>query len=142
MEFTRLDLLLLRHHVPVLTLGSNPNPVHHLDEENAQKVHQGLAKVEKVLAHSSFIIPDAPLTEADIRLYTTILRFDPVYFGHFKCNLLAVENCPNTLRWLRQISALPGVKETINMTHIKVCHSITMHAIKVLVSLLHVAQAN
>lgn len=91
-----------------------------VDEENARKVHEGLRKVEGILSQNEFIIPGAAsLTEADIRLFTTILRFDPVYFGHFKCNLLAVRDCPNTLRWLKQIAALPGVKETINMTHIK-----------------------
>lgn len=90
------------------------------DEENARKVYEGLRKVEEILSQSEFIIPGAnSLTEADIRLFTTMLRFDPVYFGHFKCNLLAVRDCPNTLRWLRQIAAMPGVKETINMTHIK-----------------------
>lgn len=46
-------------------------------------------------------------------------RFDPVYFGHFKCNLLAVRDCPNTLTWLKRIYAIPGVKDTVNMEHIK-----------------------
>lgn len=96
----------------------------YLDEENAKKVCEGLKRVEGILAKSEFIVPGAPLTEADIRLYTTILRFDPVYFGHFKCNLLAVKDCPNILRWLRQVTATPGVKETINMDHIKVFPSI------------------
>lgn len=91
-----------------------------LDEENAKKVAEGLGKVETILAKNEFIIPGAPMTEADIRLYTTILRFDPVYFGHFKCNLLAVKDCPNILRWLRQISRIPEVRETINLDHIKV----------------------
>lgn len=91
-----------------------------VDEENAKKVAEGLRRAEAILAKNEFIIPGASMTEADIRLYTTILRFDPVYFGHFKCNLLAVRDCPNILRWLRQLSRISEVRETINLDHIKV----------------------
>lgn len=91
----------------------------HVDEKNAKLVWEGLQRVEAILGRSSFLTGNS-LTEADIRLYTTILRFDPVYFGHFKCNLLAVRDCPNILRWLREVTAIEGVKETINMEHIKV----------------------
>lgn len=89
-----------------------------LDEENAKKTAEGLRHVEGILAKQPFIAGDH-LTEADVRLFTTILRWDPVYFGHFKCNLLAVTDCPATLKWLRTIANMPGVKETINMEHIK-----------------------
>lgn len=91
-----------------------------LDAENAKKVFEALKRVEDVLSKQKYIVAGDRLTEADIRLFTTILRFDPVYFGHFKCNLLSVSDCPNVLRWLRMIANLPGVKETINMEHIKV----------------------
>ncbi|QUS37032.1 glutathione S-transferase family protein [Falsirhodobacter algicola] len=59
------------------------------------------------------------LTEADIRLVTTLVRFDPVYHGHFKCNLHRLSDLPNLSRFLREFEALPGVAETINIDHIK-----------------------
>ena len=46
-------------------------------------------------------------------------RFDPVYFGHFKCNLVAVRDCPAVLAWLRRVYNHPGVADTVNMEHIK-----------------------
>lgn len=49
-----------------------------------------------------------------------LLRHDPVYFGHFKCNLVAVKDLPNLVAWLRRMCAISGVRETINMEHIKV----------------------
>lgn len=90
-----------------------------LDEKNAKLVYEALKKVEAILSKQKCMVGDE-LTEADIRLFTTILRFDPVYFGHFKCNLLAVRECPNILRWMKMIVAIPGIKSTINMDHIKV----------------------
>ncbi|PJF20072.1 Glutathione S-transferase omega-like 2 [Paramicrosporidium saccamoebae] len=103
-----------------------PNTTNALDEESAKKVFEGLKKVDSILENNKYLVPGDRLTEADIRLYTTILRFDPVYFGHFKCNLLAVSDCPNIMRWLKMISNLPGVRETINMEHIKVPISILL----------------
>ncbi len=90
-----------------------------VDEKNAKLVHEGMQKVEGILSKSAFIAGDR-FTLADVRLFTTMLRFDPVYFGHFKCNLQAVRDSPNILRWLRNVTAMPGVMETINMEHIKV----------------------
>jgi len=59
------------------------------------------------------------LTEADIRLFTTLVRFDPVYFGHFKCNLRRIADYPNLWRYTREIYHLPGVAGTVNLQHIK-----------------------
>lgn len=59
------------------------------------------------------------LTEADWRLFTTLLRFDPVYFGHFKCNLRRIADYPNLLGYLRDLYQVPGVAETVDMRHIK-----------------------
>jgi putative glutathione S-transferase len=59
------------------------------------------------------------LTEADIRLFTTIIRFDAVYFGHFKCNLRRIADYPNLSNWLREIYQWPGIAETVDFTHIK-----------------------
>jgi len=115
---TRPVLPLLRSNV--IARSTTNYVIVSVDEKNANLVHGGLERVEEILSQSRYIVGDQ-LTEADVRLYTTMLRFDPVYFGHFKCNLLAVKDCPNILRWLReQFSSTPEIKETINMEHIKV----------------------
>ncbi|HEX2137930.1 MAG TPA: glutathione S-transferase family protein [Microvirga sp.] len=58
-------------------------------------------------------------TEADWRLFTTLLRFDPVYVGHFKCNLRRIVDYPNLSGYLRDLYQTPGVADTVNMQHIK-----------------------
>ncbi len=59
------------------------------------------------------------LTEADWRLFTTLVRFDPVYVGHFKCNLRRIADYPNLSGYLRDLYQVSGVAETVNMQHIK-----------------------
>ncbi|TLX62692.1 glutathione S-transferase family protein [Stutzerimonas nosocomialis] len=59
------------------------------------------------------------LTEADWRLFTTLVRFDAVYHGHFKCNLRRIEDYPNLSNWLRELYQWPGIAETVNFEHIK-----------------------
>jgi glutathionyl-hydroquinone reductase len=59
------------------------------------------------------------LTEADWRLFTTLVRFDPVYFGHFKCNLRRIADYPNLSGYLRDLYQMPGIAETVDIWHIK-----------------------
>lgn len=59
------------------------------------------------------------LTEADIRLFTTLVRFDPVYHGHFKCNVRRLLDYPRLRALTERIAALPGVAETIDLDQIK-----------------------
>ena len=59
------------------------------------------------------------ITEADWRLFTTLVRFDPVYYGHFKCNLKHLYEYPNLWAYTRDLYQQPGIAETINMYHIK-----------------------
>lgn len=59
------------------------------------------------------------ITEADWRLFTTLLRFDPVYVGHFKCNLRRIADYPKLSGYLRDLYQMPGVAETVNLMHIK-----------------------
>ena len=59
------------------------------------------------------------LTEADWRLFTTLIRFDAVYVGHFKCNRQRIADFPNLSNYLRALYQIPGVSETVNLTHIK-----------------------
>ena len=61
----------------------------------------------------------AQLTEADIRLFTTLVRFDAVYVGHFKCNLRLLHDYENLWAYVRDIYQIPGIKETVHMDHIK-----------------------
>jgi glutathionyl-hydroquinone reductase len=70
------------------------------------------------LATRRFLTGDS-LTEADIRLFTTLLRFDAVYVGHFKCNLRRIMDYPNLLRLRRELYAFPGIAPTVNFQHIK-----------------------
>ncbi|MCO5730445.1 glutathione S-transferase family protein [Rhizobium sp. SSA_523] len=58
-------------------------------------------------------------TEADWRLFTTLVRFDPVYVGHFKCNLKRIADYPNLQSYLLDLAQVPGVAETISLAHIK-----------------------
>ncbi|QOF91022.1 glutathione S-transferase family protein [Pseudomonas lundensis] len=59
------------------------------------------------------------LTEADIRLFTTLIRFDAVYYSHFKCNARRIDDYDNLSNWLRELYQWPGISETVNFTHIK-----------------------
>lgn len=59
------------------------------------------------------------ITEADIRLFTTLIRFDSVYYGHFKTNLRRIEDYPNLSHYIRDIYQQDGVEDTVNFDHIK-----------------------
>ena len=59
------------------------------------------------------------ITEADWRLFPTLVRFDAVYVGHFKCNLRRIEDYPNLGNYLRDLYQQPGIADTVNMAHIK-----------------------
>lgn len=61
----------------------------------------------------------AQITEADWRLFTSLIRFDPVYVGHFKCNIRRIADYPNISGYLRELYQHPGVAETVNFVHIK-----------------------
>ena len=59
------------------------------------------------------------ITEADWRLFTTLIRFDAVYVGHFKCNIRRIADYPNLSEYLRDLYQQPGIAKTVNMEHIK-----------------------
>lgn len=79
---------------------------------------QALDDLEELLGSRRYLA-GAKLTEADIRLFTTLIRFDPVYHGHFKCNWRQIHEYPNLFGWLREIHQLPGVAGTVDFDHIK-----------------------
>lgn len=74
--------------------------------------------VEGLLGARAWLAGDQ-LTEADIRLFTTIIRFDPVYHGHFKCNWRQAASYPNLWRWVKSIYNLPGIAETVDFAVIR-----------------------
>lgn len=77
-----------------------------------------LDELEQRLATQRYLLGDA-LTEADWRLFTTLIRFDAVYHGHFKCNLRRIADYPNLSGYVRELYQWPGVADTVNMQHIK-----------------------
>jgi len=82
------------------------------------RLFSALDELEARLAASRYLVGDT-LTEADWRLFTTLLRFDAVYYVHFKCNLRRIADYPNLSRLLRDLYLVPGVAQTVNMDHIK-----------------------
>ncbi len=74
--------------------------------------------LEKRLAGRRWLC-GATFTEADVRLFTTLVRFDAVYYSHFKCNLRRLVDYPRLWRYTRRIYALPGVARTVDLAEIK-----------------------
>jgi putative glutathione S-transferase len=74
--------------------------------------------LEERLADREYLVGDQ-LTEADIRLFTTLVRFDAVYHGHFKCNRNKLTEMPNLWRYARRLYQMPGFGENVNFDHIK-----------------------
>jgi len=77
-----------------------------------------LDEMEEILSRRRYLVGDR-LSEADWRAFTTLVRFDPVYHGHFKCNLRRLVDYPNLWGYTRELYQYPGVAETVNMDHIK-----------------------
>ena len=77
-----------------------------------------LDKVEEILSGRRYLLGDS-ITEADWRLFTTLIRFDSVYFGHFKCNKQQIEQYKNMRGYLRELYQYPQIKKTVDMYHIK-----------------------
>ncbi|AIE72682.1 MULTISPECIES: glutathione S-transferase family protein [unclassified Synechocystis] len=87
-------------------------------EEAIAPLFESLDWLEGILEDHQYLTGDQ-ITEADWRLFTTLIRFDAVYVGHFKCNLRRIQDYPNLWRYLRDLYQQPGVAETVNFQHIK-----------------------
>jgi glutathionyl-hydroquinone reductase len=97
-------------------------------ETAVHALFQMLEKLDATLSSRRFLIGTTP-TEADWRLFTTLIRFDAVYVGHFKCNLKRIVDFPNLWGYLRDLYQIPGVAETVNFDHIKRHYYLTHAAI-------------
>lgn len=93
----------------------------------AAKLFAALDRLEALLGTQRYVVAGAVMTEADVRLFATLLRFDEVYVVYFKCNRKCVREYPNLLNFCREMYQLPGIAETINMRQIKE-HYYTSHA--------------
>lgn len=87
-------------------------------EEAFNAVFNALDVVETRLVDSRYLLGEA-ITEADWRLFTTLIRFDPVYHGHFKCNKKQIADYPNLYGYMKELYQIPGIAETVNFVHIK-----------------------
>ena len=87
-------------------------------EQAVGVLFDSLERVEGILADNRYLA-GSQLSEADWRLFTTLIRFDAVYHGHFKCNLKALVDFPHMSGYVRELYQLPCVAETVDMTHIK-----------------------
>lgn len=87
-------------------------------EEALHPLFDSLDWLEGMLSKNRYLT-GGDITEADWRLFTTLVRFDPVYVGHFKCNIRRIADYPNLSNYVRDLYQQPGVAETVNMMHIK-----------------------
>jgi putative glutathione S-transferase len=87
-------------------------------EEAYTALFSALDKLEDTLSKQRYLTGDT-ITEADWRLFTTLIRFDPVYFGHFKCNKQQIEQYDNISQYVRDLYQIEGVAETVDFYHIK-----------------------
>lgn len=87
-------------------------------EKECTTLFAALDWLDGLLAERRYLAGER-ITEADWRLFTTLVRFDPVYHGHFKCNIRRIQDYPHLSGYLRELYQWPGVAETVNFEHIK-----------------------
>jgi putative glutathione S-transferase len=87
-------------------------------EEAASGVFKTLDQLEERLSRQRYLAGKS-ITEADWRLFTTLVRFDAVYYSHFKCNLRRIADYPNLGNYLRDLYQQPRIADTVSMDHIK-----------------------
>lgn len=90
----------------------------HAYEQAVHPLFEQLERLDQRLAKQRYLLGDQ-VTAADWRLFTTLIRFDAVYHGHFKCNLQRIEDYPQISAYVRELYQWPGVAETVHMDHIK-----------------------
>jgi putative glutathione S-transferase len=93
-------------------------------EVACRKLFEALDQLEERLSRSRFLFGDQ-IIESDWRFFCTLVRFDVVYYGHFKCNLRRIVDYPNLQDYLMDLYQQPGIAETVNFDHIKRHYYIT-----------------
>ncbi|HSR63458.1 MAG TPA: glutathione S-transferase C-terminal domain-containing protein [Gammaproteobacteria bacterium] len=87
-------------------------------DQAVDELFQALDELELRLGHHPYLVGDQP-TEADWRLFPTLVRFDVVYYGALKCNLRRLVDYPNLWRYTRSLYRVPGIADTVHLDHIK-----------------------
>ena len=87
-------------------------------EEAARAIFAAFDELEARLSRQRYLV-GRQLSEADWRLFTTLIRFDTVYYGHFKCNLRRLADYANLWNYTRELYQVPGIAETVSIDHIK-----------------------
>ncbi|GLD93245.1 hypothetical protein PINS_up001837 [Pythium insidiosum] len=87
-------------------------------DEAVEKLFAALDRVEEILGRQRFLVGDT-FTEADLRLFVTLIRFDAVYYVHFKTSKRLIKDYPNLSNYTREIYQHPKIKPTVNLQHIK-----------------------
>ncbi len=88
-------------------------------DEAYEQVFAALDQIEERLAAKGPYVFGEQLTETDVRLFVTLVRFDAAYHGIFKCNKKRISDYPNISTYLKRLYALPGISETVDFDHIK-----------------------
>ena len=89
-------------------------------EEAFSQLFAGLDRVEKILTTQRYLTSDSQLTLADVRLFTTLVRFDSTYHGHFKTNLRKISEYPAIYGYLKELYQMPAIRGTVSHFQIKV----------------------
>ena len=97
-------------------------------EKAVQRLFATLDSLDERLGQSRYLLGQHPV-ETDWRLFCTLVRFDAVYHGHFKCNLRRIVDYPNLQGYLQDLYQLPGIAETVNFDHIKRHYYVTHNEI-------------
>jgi len=87
-------------------------------QANATNLFEALEQLDKLLANKRYLT-GSQITEADWRLWTTLIRFDAVYHTHFKCNLKLLKEFHNIYHYMLELYQQPGISDTVNIAHIK-----------------------
>lgn len=102
-------------------------------DEAVGTLFSALDRLEQILGQHRYLTGNQ-LTEADLRLWTTLVRFDPVYVTHFKCDKRRISDYPNLYGFLRDIYQMPGIAETVDFAHIRT-HYYRSHGTSILMGL-------
>lgn len=88
-------------------------------EEAVNEVFENLERAEQILDQQRYLCDAKRVTESDVRLFVTLVRFDHVYHTHFKCNIKQIRDYPNLLNFMRDVYQMPGIAKTVDIEEIK-----------------------